>query len=226
MRSFATVFMLASVLLFSTACNEVPPPAKKPAVAPLKKVEGAELTVGEQVWMSKNLDVVNFRNGEPIPQIQSDEEWEKAAMAGQPAFCYYNNDAASGKRYGVLYNWFAVTDPRGLAPEGWHVPNRDEFEQLKAKLGGLPTVGRRIKSAGGWEVDGNGTDDVGFKSLPGGARGVTSGFKGQGRVAVYWSTSEKSSSFGYYRVLHSTRTDFYEEDDYKGSGFAVRCVKD
>jgi uncharacterized protein (TIGR02145 family) len=226
MRSFGFVFMMAAVFLFSTSCSDVPPPAKKPVVAPLKKVDGPDITVGDQVWMVSNLDVVNFRNGDPIPHIQSDEEWEKAAMAGLPAFCYYNNDPVNGKRYGVLYNWYAATDPRGLAPEGWRVPVKEDFEQLKTKLGGLPTVGRRLKSAAGWEADGNGTDDVGFKSLPGGARGVTSGFKGQGRVAVYWTTAEKSNSFAYYRVLHSTRTDFYEEDDYKGSGFAVRCIKE
>jgi uncharacterized protein (TIGR02145 family) len=64
------------------------------------------------------------------PRSESDEEWEKAGNEGKPAWCFYNNDPEMGQHYGKLYNWYAVNDPRGLAPEGWHVASDDEWTQL------------------------------------------------------------------------------------------------
>lgn len=75
------------------------------------------VTIGTQVWRTKNLDVATFRNGDSIPQAKTNEEWEKAAENQQPAWCYYNNDPANGAKYGKLYNWYAVNDSRGLAPD-------------------------------------------------------------------------------------------------------------
>ena len=70
------------------------------------------VTIGTQVWMTKNLDVATFRNGDPIPQAKTDEEWEKAREEGKPAWCYYKNKKKNGKKYAKLYNWYAVTDSR------------------------------------------------------------------------------------------------------------------
>ena len=80
-----------------------------------------ELTIGSQVWMNKNLDADKFRNGDPIPQAKTLEEWEEFSNKKQPAWSYYENDSVNGEKYGKLYNWYAVNDPRGLAPKGWHV---------------------------------------------------------------------------------------------------------
>ena len=85
------------------------------------------ITIGTQVWMTKNLDVATFRNGDPIPQAKTDEEWEKAGENQQPAWCYYDNDPANGAKYGKLYNWYAVNDSRGLAPVGYHIPSDAEW---------------------------------------------------------------------------------------------------
>src|SRR5664279_3473834 len=79
--------------------------------------------IGKQVWMVENLDVIHFRNGEPVMEAESPEEWTRAGNEGRAAWCYYDSDADSGKIYHKLYNWFAVNDPRGLAPDGWHVPS-------------------------------------------------------------------------------------------------------
>jgi len=96
----------------------------KPAVN-IKSVQ-----IGTQTWMVENLNVSTFRNGDPIPQAKTNEEWSKAAESEQPAWCYYDNDPKNGGKYGKLYNWYAVNDPRGLAPAGWHVPSKVEFEHL------------------------------------------------------------------------------------------------
>jgi uncharacterized protein (TIGR02145 family) len=109
-----------------------------------------EVTIGEQVWMSENLNVDKFRNGDSIPQAKSEEEWKKAGESRQPAYCYYENDPANGAKYGKLYNWYAVMDPRGLAPKGWHVPSDAEWRLLTDYLGGVEVAGAKIKSTRGW----------------------------------------------------------------------------
>ena len=108
------------------------------------------VTIGTQVWMTKNLDVSTFRNGDGIPQAKTDEEWEAAGDNKQPAWCYYENNAANGTKYGKLYNWYAVNDARGLAPAGYHIPTDEEWTVLSTFLGGEDVAGKKMKSTSGW----------------------------------------------------------------------------
>jgi len=71
------------------------------------------VTIGNQVWMTKNLNVDKFRNGDPIPHARTDEEWKKAGENEEPAWCYYESDTRNGEKFGKLYNWYAVNDKRG-----------------------------------------------------------------------------------------------------------------
>jgi uncharacterized protein (TIGR02145 family) len=104
-----------------------------------------------QEWMTENLSVFYFRNGDPIPVVKTAEAWKKAGENREPACCYYENNAEYGKTYGLLYNWYAVNDPRGLAPEGWHVPTDAEWTTLVSYLGDDKTAGTKMKSTGGWK---------------------------------------------------------------------------
>ena len=108
------------------------------------------VTIGTQVWSTKNLDVSTFRNGDPIPQAKSDDEWAKAGENKQAAWCYYKNDPANGAKYGKLYNWYAVNDPRGLAPVGYHIPTTEEWGVLAKILGNDSTTGPKLKTINGW----------------------------------------------------------------------------
>jgi uncharacterized protein (TIGR02145 family) len=102
--------------------------------------------IGSQIWCTKNLSITTFRNGESIPQAKTDEEWKSAGEKRQPAWCYYDNDPANGDDYGILYNWYAVNDSRGLAPEGYHIPSDSEWTTLTNFLGGESFAGKKIKS--------------------------------------------------------------------------------
>jgi uncharacterized protein (TIGR02145 family) len=108
------------------------------------------VTIGTQTWTTKNLDVATFRNGDLIPEAKTDEEWKAAGKNKQPAWCYYDNKAANGTKYGKLYNWYAVNDYRGLAPAGWHVPTDEEWTVLSTYLGGEEVAGKKMKSSSGW----------------------------------------------------------------------------
>jgi uncharacterized protein (TIGR02145 family) len=110
------------------------------------------VTIGTQVWMKENLNVSTFRNGEPIPEAKTAEEWKAAGEAKQPAWCYYDNDPKNGAKYGKLYNWYAVNDPRGIAPVGWHVPNNSEWDNYKNYFNNFYNGELdEIKSKSGWK---------------------------------------------------------------------------
>lgn len=185
-----------------------------------------EVTIGTQIWMTENLGVDYFRNGDIITQVKSTKEWEKAGKNHQPAWCYYENNKANGAKYGKLYNWYAVNDPRGLAPEGWHIPTDNEWKILSNYLGGKDFAGTKMKSASGWNENGNGTNESGFTGLPGGLRDYGGTFNFQGDIGYWWSASEGSTNDAFARNLNY-RYELLDRYDFnKVLGFSVRCIKD
>ncbi len=162
-----------------------------------------EVTIGTQVWMTKNLNVDTFRNGDPIPEAKTDEEWKKARDNKEPAWCYYDNDPANGAKYGKLYNWYAVNDTRGLAPEGWKVPSDEDWSRLTDFLGGDSIAGIKMKSTDFWvSINGesdNGTNESGFSALPGGYRPTNGTFNFRRSDGVWWSLSVPSN------IIHQGR---------------------
>lgn len=176
--------------------------------------------IGQQEWMVKNLDVVTFRNGDTIPEAKTDEEWKKAGTEGKPAWCYYNNDPKNGKKYGKLYNWYAVNDTRGLAPKRYHVPSKKEWNVLVETLGGDTIASKKLKSAEGWRKDSNGTNESGFSGLPGGFRNYKGRFPSTSYYGNWWSSTENDELDAWYYELN-LGGDFYNE----GFGLSVRCLK-
>ena len=126
------------------------PPVKVVPVIPVVDNKGPikGVAIGSQVWMSTNLNVSTYRNGDVIPQVQDQVTWNNLTTG---AWCYYENNAANGTKYGKLYNWYAVNDARGLAPAGWHIPTDGEWTVLSTYLGGEDVAGKKMKSTSGWE---------------------------------------------------------------------------
>ena len=179
----------------------------------------------DRVWMNRNLDVVTYRNGDTIPEVNNPTDWG-ALTTG--AWCYPDNDSANDPVYGKLYNWYAVSDPRGLAPEGWHVPSDSEWTVLANCLGGLSVAGGKMKEMGfaHWQSPNTGaTNSSGFTALP--AESMSSfGAGSPGYVGYWWSSTEAliSNALYYYLLYYNSElTSFYES---KNFGFSVRCVKD
>jgi uncharacterized protein (TIGR02145 family) len=190
---------------------------------------GKTVKIGNQEWMSINLDEDKFRNGDPIPYIESNEEWKKAGENKQPAWCYYDNDLANGAKYGKLYNWYAVTDPRGLCPAGWHVPSDAEWTQLTEHLGGEKKAGKKMKAKEGWFKKGNGNNSSGFTGLPSGFRHFLLGtFVGVSGNGGWWSSSEFQlhTDNAWKRHLRNENGDVDRSVFSKNFGMSVRCLKD
>lgn len=194
----------------------------------------ASVTIGGLSWMSRNLDVDRFRNGDPIPEARTAEEWKAAAANRQPAWCYHTNDAANGAKYGRLYNWYAVTDPRGLAPDGWHVASDAEWKALISALGGGTTASVRLRAKAGWP-EGNGSNSSGFGALPGEQRGDEGKFSSGVRTrAIWWTSSPYKPDYGIIAFLDQskggeawgTNRISVSPGHGKGAGCSVRCVRD
>jgi uncharacterized protein (TIGR02145 family) len=192
------------------------------------------IQIGNQWWLAENLNVSRYANGDSIPEVQNPEEWV-ALTTG--AWCFYDNDPRNGEKYGKLYNWYAVNDPRGLAPDGWHVPTEEEWVELEVGLGMNPPVGdtegwsgttqgTRLKSSGGWEGNGNGTDSVGFSALPAGFRGLEGSFYQMGNMTSFWSSSYDAWDYVWYRALAADQSGIRRKLGTKMRGFSVRLVKD
>ena len=177
--------------------------------------------IGTQTWAAKNLNVRKFRNGDPIFEAQSDEEWQKAGEEGKPAWCYLDNDPANSKLYGKMYNWFAVSDERGLAPKGWHVPTDAEWTVLTDYLGGSELAATKMKSARGWDNHCNGTNSTGFRGLIAAYRYSNGAIDQPG---AWWSSSEVDSNSAWNRGLSYDNSNVFRFDSYKLDGLFVRCL--
>lgn len=185
-----------------------------------------EVKIDNQVWMTENLNVDKFRNGDRIPEAKTDEEWKRARDNKQPAWCYYDNKSANGKKLGRLYNFYAVTDPRGLAPEGWHIPTDIEWTTLVIYLGDKMVAGGKLKSTSNWHGKNSGaSNSSGFLGLPGGHRSSGGKFYSIGGVGSWWSSTEEGELSAWMRSLFDYASEILRSDDDKGSGYSVRCIK-
>lgn len=183
------------------------------------------VTIGNQVWMAKNLDVSNYRNGDPIPQITDLSRWNSLTTG---AWCYYKLDPANGQTYGKLYNWYAVNDPRGLAPNGWHIPTDNEWWTLVTNLGGEAVAGGKMKNNGTsyWKSPNTGaTNSSGFNALPGGYLNGILTFDQMGIVGSYWTSTQVSSTAAYSRTIVNYDPGIFRGVSPKEGFVSVRCVK-
>jgi len=209
--------------------------------------------IGSQQWMTQNLNVFTFSNGDTLPQALSIREWEQAYNNKQAMWCYPNFDTISSNKSAKLYNWFALNDPRGLAPNGWHISTEDDWKKLQLFAG--PTIGQTIKSTTGWSdfeqqvlcPHSLSEDSINTCSICKGTGFVSSGlksgngtnqlgfnavplsylsdrhFQGNADQVAYWL---KDNLIEKAIILRHFSTELYEQKlPLKAQGFAVRCLK-
>lgn len=158
------------------------------------------------------------------------EEWKTAGKNGQPAWCYHNNNPENGVLYGKLYNWYAVNDPRGLAPEGCKIPSDEDWSVLIDFLGGESVAGKKMKYTDLWAdykgQSGNGTNESGFSGLPSGTRSDGGIFDFIGEIGPWWSSSVDSEFDAWSRLLTFDYGGISRGSYYLQAGFSVRCLRD
>ena len=186
------------------------------------------IQIGNQVWMAQNLNVAHYRNGDPVSEFTDAATWEGLTAGG---YSYYNNDTASAEVYGKLYNFYAVYDPRELAPAGWHIPTIQELEELINYCGGYwDTTAQALRETGTahWSnMPLPGTNRTGFTGVGSGMRSWDGSFTGIRYTGDYWSSTDASDYYDMdaFTVNIDGNIGWFGGAD-KRNGMAVRCVKD
>ena len=183
------------------------------------------INIGNQIWMTSNLSTSRFRNGVYIPYILNSTQW---ATTKSPALSFYNHDNNFESNYGKQYNWYAVADPQGLCPIGWHIPSNNEWTILSDFLGGLNVAGGKMKATGTqfWSFPSNGNNSSGFTGLPGGFRNVDGTFGILGYNGFWWSATDENEQKAFNRSIIYTDNVLSVGSSSKNQGFSVRCLKD
>lgn len=201
--------------------NIIPPDAVKDSDGNSYDV----ITIGAQKWLKQNLRTTHYRNGQPIPQVTDPAVWDTLNTG---AWCWYNNDSATyAATYGKLYNWYAVSDPRGIAPDSFHIPDDVEWTILSSSLGGNTVSGGAMKEAGisHWlSPNTSATNSSKFTGLPSGFRNSNGIFNGITYSALYWSTTVYDAGNSYCRELFYLHENLMRNNNLNKNGFAVRCI--
>ena len=183
------------------------------------------IKIGNQIWMKENLKVSKYRNGESIPTGLDDNAWYYTKKG---AYAIHLNNNANNSIYGKEYNWYAVSDSRGLCPSGWHIPSDSEWTTLTNYLGGESVAGGKMKSTGTtlWSSPNTeATNESSFSVLPGGCRdGIM--FTDGGDMAYFWSDTENGKSHAWIRTLFYFDGSVERYGDGKSVGASVRCLRD
>jgi uncharacterized protein (TIGR02145 family) len=220
----AYVLICGALLIFFVSCKKEEKPPD-----PVTDSEGniyKTVKIGTQIWMAVNLKSTRFTDGTTIPLITDTTEWTSLSASG---YCWYSNDEASNKNlYGALYNGYAVSDSN-LCPTGWHVPSKEEWQQLITFLGDSITDGSKLKEAGTdhWLTPNKGaTNSSGFTALPAGFRYLQGSFASVLSFTCFWSSTETANNDQWYTGLYFGDASVIMDHRSKKYGFSVRCVKD
>lgn len=213
------------IFFFIIACKD-----EKTTILEIKDVDGNiyhSVKIGSQVWMIENLKSTKFRNGDPIPYITDNVEWGNLKSE---AYCNLLNDSSgsTANNFGRLYNFFVISDTRGIAPIGWHVPTVYEWTTLIEYLGGAGLAGGKMKEKWyfTWSSPNEGaTNESGFTARPGGMRYGTLGFSGI-FDAYFWSSTVDSNFKAYSLNLYHTSAIADTTIDSFQNGLSIRCIKD
>jgi uncharacterized protein (TIGR02145 family) len=195
----------------------------------VKDIDGNEyhyITVGSQVWMTENLRTTRYRNGDSIKLVRTKPEWAKLISG---ALCYYNNESNNIKIYGILYNWYALSDSRNVAPSGWRVATTDDWNTLINYLGGPDVAGGKLKEAGSshWIDENSGaSNSVNFCALPAGLRDNQGNFTQQGEITEWWIPEEYGTGFAFFSQIGNGITIQLPGVGQKTCGLSIRCVKE
>jgi uncharacterized protein (TIGR02145 family) len=235
MKNFMRTSMCLLLIVAGLSCKKN---TTTPDPNTVKDIDGnvyKTVKIGNQTWMAENLRTTKYRNGDPIPLITDAGAWSNLSSGA------YQGPYFSDKlEYGNFYNWYAVNDPRNIAPEGWHVATDAEFTELASFLGGNTVAGDKLKEAGTthWNDPNSGTNESGFTALGSGIVNAIDGTKPgawiKGFFVVWTNTLSPGTSYPILYTLDNDLPNFtkYVSNNILGAGVpkrhgcAVRCVKD
>ena len=189
--------------------------------------------MGDQWWMAENLNYA---------VLQATEDLDSSSFCQRDSLKYCEifgrlylksaamDSAGTWSDGGLKCGYYSDCSPkepvRGVCPEGWHLPNDDEWEALFAVVGDSSLVPLALKSSTLWDKIEGGVDAFGFAVLPAGCRRGLGDYYSIGYSTGYWSATEDSRSSS--KTIDFFRNEGYDymTREYKNYAHPVRCVKD
>jgi uncharacterized protein (TIGR02145 family) len=235
------LILISFIAIFSYSCKkENSNPV--PETGTVTDIDGNVYTtvkIGSKWWMAENLKVQRYNNGDSIDYVSQNEADSVWSNQKTGAYCYFDS------KFGFLYNFYSLSDSRGIAPTGWHIPGDDEWKEMEISLGMSNEQADSVNWRGGEEgnkmkiIGGNtmywanssdiynifGTNESGFTAL-GGASRIFNGHWGDLTHTGFWWTSSVNEDLPWYRGLDYNKTNVFRYYGPKNYGFSVRCVKD
>jgi uncharacterized protein (TIGR02145 family) len=179
------------------------------------------ITINGKEWFKENLKTTKYATGDSIENVPTAGDW---GLRTSGAWVYYNNDINNNNSLGKLYNWYAVTDVKGLCPTGWHVATDADWTSLTANYGLDAAAGNELKATTVWTIPNSNTNLSGFGALPGGGRGGLD-FGDLNNKGFWWTSTLFDASNSYARRLEYNTDTVIRYTESNKYGFSVRCVK-
>ncbi|MEO8761171.1 MAG: fibrobacter succinogenes major paralogous domain-containing protein [Bacteroidia bacterium] len=247
-KSFSYTIVLISLLfILISSCKKTPTPTPANETGTVTDIDNntyKTVKIGNQWWMAENLKTKTYRNGTTIKTLTTsdpDSVWAQTIIGH---LCEFDKNDDNGKLYGLLYNWYAVTDTNNIAPAGWHVPSDDEWKTLEMYLGMSQADADKVNWRGDNEADklkvaqslnwasyGSvwSTNESGFSALAGCCRLFDGkwGNPGVTNTGFWWSTTNHASdNEAWFRYLDYKNSNVFRYHVAKSYGMSIRCVKD
>ena len=194
--------------------------------------------IGNQCWMKENLRTTRYKNGTVIP-TPSGNAWFNTSTG---ACCDPQSNPVNSSVYGKLYNWYAVANPAGLCPSGWHEPENWEWNVLIKFIDPIADTNNSVNSlVAGWALketglshwsapNNNATNSSGFTALGAGYRDIDGSDYPPTYNAWWWSSTGDLNSG--VQGLANPKMIIYGSGTVNGTvyskkaGLSVRCVRD
>jgi len=237
MTRTSLLLFLSIATSFITSCKDDNKMVPVIETSSMTDVEGnvyKTVKIGSQWWMAENLNVTKYKDGQIIESLIDNSIWNDT-IAG---FCSYPGAGGMGK----LYNWYALNNASGLAPEGWHIPSDEEWKQMEVTIG----MSAGAANNKGWRGSSEGdalkatgidkwfrfgivwaSNSSGFTALAASCRiyDGTYGVPGLNYTGFWWTSSDANSNEAWYRYLDYKQSSIFRSFDTKRMGCSVRCVK-
>ncbi|WP_411292122.1 fibrobacter succinogenes major paralogous domain-containing protein [Sphingorhabdus sp.] len=182
------------------------------------------VTIGTQTWMKENYAGTSFRNGDPIPRVADASSWAEAGRSDTAAYTTYANQVTPPKNWGLLYNFAAINDARGICPEGWRVPNNRDWQALEVFLGGGSQATAALKATQGWSGTTGGANTSGFGALPAGWRTQDGIFYLAGRIGYFWTRDLSPDGTVLSHMVFDVDRPIFRIGYNPGMGQSLRCI--
>jgi uncharacterized protein (TIGR02145 family) len=183
-----------------------------------------EIKIGTQIWTNENLSSTKFLNGDDIPFVTNSDDWSAIGKSKKPACAYLSYDEKNGKKFGLLYNYYAITDKRGLAPEGWSIPTCEDWEQLIKELGGENKAGVELKKKKAWGND-KSSDSSGLSILPSCHHDEYGNDNIIMLTACFWTSTKEGKSDADYVMIGESSNEASVRVRGQAAGLSLRCIK-